>query len=84
MKKFSGMRFDNTKGVRYHIMKMKDITAQLKALKVEYFDSFLVYFILNSLPAEYGLFKIIHNIHKKKWFISKLLTMYIQEEEKLK
>ncbi|GAV63123.1 hypothetical protein CFOL_v3_06644 [Cephalotus follicularis] len=34
MKKFSGMRFDNSKSVREHIMEMRDIAAQLKFLEV--------------------------------------------------
>ncbi|GAV60642.1 UBN2_2 domain-containing protein [Cephalotus follicularis] len=35
MKKLSGIRFDNSKSVREHIMEMRDIAAQLKSLEVE-------------------------------------------------
>ena len=39
-----------TKGVCEHIMKMRDITAQLKTLEVDMSDTFLVHYILNTLP----------------------------------
>ena len=43
------------------------------------FESFPVHFILNTLPSEYGSFKISYNTHK--WSINELMTMSIQEEE---
>ena len=46
-------------------------------------ESFLVHFILNTLPQEYGSFKISYNTHKGKWSINELMTMYVQEEERL-
>ncbi|XP_045802648.1 uncharacterized protein LOC123921980 [Trifolium pratense] len=52
--KFSSYRLTSVKGVREHIMKMRDISAQLKKLEVDMSESFLVHYILNSLPAEYG------------------------------
>lgn len=48
--KFSSMKLTSVRGVREHIMKMRDIAAQLKNLEVEIFESFLVYYILNTLP----------------------------------
>ena len=63
---------------------MRDIAAQLKTLEVEMFNSFLVHFILNTLPQQYGPFKISYNTHKDKWSINKLLTMCVQEEKRLK
>jgi len=47
------------------------------------FESFWVHFILNTLPHEYGLFKISYNTHKDKWSINELMTMYVQEREGL-
>ena len=63
---------------------MRDIAAQLKTLEVEISDSFLVHFILNTLPQQYGPFKISYNTHKDKWSINELLTMCVQEEGRLK
>ncbi|XP_028098102.1 uncharacterized protein LOC114297825 [Camellia sinensis] len=61
MKKLLGMRLKGSKGVREHIIEMQDIVAQLKTLEIEIFESFLVHFILNSLPMEYSAFKISYN-----------------------
>ncbi|XP_030475148.1 uncharacterized protein LOC115692450 [Syzygium oleosum] len=48
--KFSSLKLTSVRGVREHIMKMRDIAAQLKNLEVEISESFLVYYILNTLP----------------------------------
>ena len=77
MTKMCSMKFNGTKGVREHIMEMRDIATQLKSLEIEMLESFLVHFILNSLPSEYGPFKISYNIHKEKWSINELLTMCV-------
>ena len=82
------MQFSSTKliritGVRDHTMRMRDITAQLKSLDVTMSDTFLVHYILNTLPQQYSLFKISYNTHKDKWSINELLTMCVQEEGRL-
>ena len=46
----STLRLTGVKGVRDHIMRMRDIVAQLKALEVELSESFLVHYILCTLP----------------------------------
>ncbi|XP_075079837.1 uncharacterized protein LOC142165109 [Nicotiana tabacum] len=84
MKRLSSMTFDRSRTVREHIMEMRDIAAKLKSLEVDMSEPFLVHFILNSLPAEYGPFKIFYNTHKDKWSINELLTMCVREEERLK
>jgi hypothetical protein len=66
MKKLSSKTFDRSRSVREHIMKMRDMAAQLKSLEVDISESFLVHFILNSLPTEYTPFKISYNTHKDK------------------
>ena len=81
--KFSSMRLTTVKGVREHIMQMRDIAAQMKTLEVDMSESFLVHYILNTLPLQYGPFKISYNTHKDKWSINELLTMCVQEEGRL-
>ena len=61
MKKLSSMKYDNIKGVRENIMEMMDTIDKLKSLKIEISESFVVHLILNSLPPEYGHFKISYN-----------------------
>ena len=65
-------------------MQIRDIAAQLKTLEVEISDSFLVHYILNTLPQQYGPFKISYNTHKDKWSINELLTVCVQDEGMLK
>ncbi|XP_020098377.1 uncharacterized protein LOC109717112 [Ananas comosus] len=83
MNKLSSMKYSGNGSIREHIMEMRDIAAQLTALKVTISDSFLVHFILNSLPSECGPFQISYNTHKDKWSINELLTMCVQEEGRL-
>ena len=81
MTKMCSMKFDGTKGVCKHIMEIRDIAAQFKSLEIEMFESFLVHFILNSLPSEYEPFNISYNTHKEKWSINELLTMCARGRE---
>ncbi|PKI34797.1 hypothetical protein CRG98_044814 [Punica granatum] len=84
MKRLTSKTFDSSKGVSAHITEMRDLAAQLKILKIDISEPFLVHFILNSLPAKYGPFKISYNTYKEEWSITKLLTMCVQEEERMK
>src|SRR3954468_5502650 len=77
------MKLTSNKGVREYIMQMRDIAAQLKTLEVEMSESFLLHFILNTLPRQYSQFKVSYNTHKDKWSINKLMAMCVQEEERL-
>ena len=47
---FSSTKLNGTRGVRDHIMRMRDIAAQLQTLEVTMSDTFLVHYILNTLP----------------------------------
>jgi len=75
--KFSSLRLTSVKGVREYIMQMQDISSQLKKLEIDMSESFLVHFILNTLPLEYGSFKISYNTRKDKWSINELMTMCV-------
>ena len=46
-------------------------------------ESFLLHYILNTFPQQYGPFKISYNTHKDKWSINELMTMCVQEEGRL-
>ena len=80
---FSSTKLTGTRGVRDHIMRMRDIAAQLQTLEVTMSDTFLVHYILNTLLQQYSPFKISYNTHKDKWSINELLTMCVQEEGRL-
>ena len=76
---FSSTKLTEITGVNDHIMRMKDIAAQLKSLEVTMSDTFLIHYILKTLPQQYSPFKISYNTHKDKWSINELLTMCVQE-----
>ena len=80
--KFSSILIISIKGVQEQIMQMRDITTQLKKLGIRMSESFLVNFILNTLPHQFKPFKISYNT-QNKWSIDELMTMYVQEEERL-
>ena len=50
IKKFSSLKLTNVRGVREHIIKIRNMAAQLKNLETENFESFLVHYILSTLP----------------------------------
>ena len=51
MTKLLSMNLTSVKGVREHIMKIRDLAAELKVVEhINFSDSYLVYFILHSLP----------------------------------
>lgn len=49
MMKFSSMNLTSVRGVCEHIMQIRDITNQLKLLKIDMSETFLVHYILNTL-----------------------------------
>ena len=80
---FSSTMLTGIKAVRDHIMRMRNIAAQLKSLEITMSITFLVHYILNTLLQQYDPFKISYNTHKDKWFINELLTMCVQEKRML-
>ncbi|CAN1124835.1 hypothetical protein LINPERHAP2_LOCUS2573 [Linum perenne] len=47
-------------------------------------DDFLVQFILNSLPNQYGPFQIQYNNINEKWNVNQLSNKLVQEEGRLR
>ncbi|CAD5184495.1 unnamed protein product, partial [Musa acuminata subsp. malaccensis] len=56
---------------------MADKVAKLKTLGMDVDEYFLVQFILNSLPSQFGPFKIHYNTNKDKWDLNELTSMLI-------
>ena len=63
---FSFIRVTSVSGVLEHIMQVRDIAAQLKKLGIDMSESFIIHFILKTIPHKYGPFKISYNTHKDK------------------
>jgi hypothetical protein len=78
------MKFDGTRGMHEHILEMTNLAGKLKALGMNVDEFFLVQFILNSVPPQYGPFQIHYNTIKDKWNVNELASMLVQEEARLK
>ncbi|KAF7128035.1 hypothetical protein RHSIM_Rhsim11G0114100 [Rhododendron simsii] len=84
MAELTTMKYDGSRGVQEHILNMSDKAAKLATLGMKVDESFLVQFILNSLPAQFGPFKIHYNTNKDKWSLNELTNMCVQEEVRLR
>ncbi|XP_047257516.1 uncharacterized protein LOC124889599 [Capsicum annuum] len=60
------MKFDGSRTMHKHVIEMTNIAARLKFLRMEVEQNFLVQFIINSLPSEYGPFQMNYNTMKDK------------------
>ncbi|KAL5183852.1 hypothetical protein HKD37_17G047660 [Glycine soja] len=60
------MKFDGLRIMHEHVIEMTNIAIRLKTLGMTVNENFLVQFILNSLPSEYGPFQISYNTMKDK------------------
>ena len=84
MSTLTTMKFDGSRTMHEHVIEMTNLSARLKSLGMEVDESFLVQFILNSLPSEYGPFQMNYNTMKDKWNVHELHSMLVQEETRLK
>ena len=73
------IKFDGSRTMHEHV-----IVARLKSLGMNVDKNFLVQFIINLLPSEYGPFQINYNTMKDKWNVHELHSMFVQEETRLK
>ncbi|XP_057975252.1 uncharacterized protein LOC131162662 [Malania oleifera] len=78
------MKFDGSRGMNEHVLDMTNLAARLNLVGMNVDESFLVQFILNSLPPQYGPFQINYNIIKEKWNMNELAIMLTQEEARLR
>ena len=75
MKKLTTAQYDGTQGIQDHILNMTNKATKLKALGINVNEFFLVKFILNSFPSQFGPFKIYYNTNKDKWGLNELTSM---------
>ena len=77
------MKFDGTRSMHEHVIEMTNLAAKLKNLGLSVDEAFLVQFILNSLPPQYGPFQIHYNTITDKWTVNELANKLVQEEARL-
>ena len=78
------IKFDGSRSMHEHVTEMINTAAKLKSMGMEVGEKFLVQFIINSLPSEYGPFQMSYNTIKDEWSVNELHSMLIQEETRLK
>jgi len=66
------IKFDGSYTMHDHVIEITNIAARVKTLEMTVNENFLVQFILNSLPSEYGSFQMSYNIMKDKWEVHEL------------
>ncbi|XP_010510690.1 PREDICTED: uncharacterized protein LOC104786913 [Camelina sativa] len=77
------IKYDGTRSMHEHCIEMRNLAAKLKNLGMSVDDSFLVQFILNSLPPQYGPFQINYNAIDERWTSNELANKLVQEEARL-
>ena len=77
-------KFDWSRPIHDHVTSMANLAAQLRLMGMEVSESFLVQFIINSLPLEFGQFQVNYNTLKEKWNFQEIKAMLVQEEGRLK
>ena len=84
MTALTSMQYDGVGSIREHIMKLIDLASKLKNLEITISDEFLVHLALNSLPSQYSQLKVTYNAQKDKWNLNELISICVQEEERLR
>ncbi|KAG8375187.1 hypothetical protein BUALT_Bualt10G0074200 [Buddleja alternifolia] len=84
MSDLSGMKYNNSGGVREYILKMVHIQTKLKDLDISLPDNYIVHTALNSLPIEFSQIKTAYNTQNESWTVLDLISKCVSEEEKIK
>lgn len=84
MHTFDNMKYNGSGNVREHIMKMIDIAAKLKDLKMTLADEYIVQHALNSLPSSFSQLKTSYLAQKDKWSLDELISICTQDENRMK
>lgn len=84
MSELTTKKFDWTQPIHDHVTYMSNLATKLKAMGMEVNETFLVQFIMNFLPPEFGQFQVNYNTIKDKWNFQELKAMLVQEEGRLR
>jgi hypothetical protein len=77
--KMMNAKYDKHGSVREHIFKLIDVSNKLKDLEMSLLESYLVHYIMLSLPIIFDNFKINYNGCDKKWSLAELIAMCSQK-----
>jgi hypothetical protein len=74
MNKMMNAKYAGQEGVREHIMKLVDMSNNLKDLEMPLSEPYLVHYIMLSLATVFENFKIKYNGSDKKWNLIELIA----------
>ena len=74
LSKLVSMRYKRKYNIKEYIMKMFNLVARLKTLKLELLENILVHLVLISLSTQFSPFKINYNTQKEKWTLNELIA----------
>ena len=77
-------RYSGNGGIREHILRMNNLASKLKPIDLALKEEFLIHLIFTSLPKEFDTFVVNYNIQPEKWDMERLMSMCVQEEERMK
>ena len=84
MAQLTTMKYDGKSTMHDHILEMTSLVAKLKTIGMTVDDSFVIQFIINSLPKEvYGPFHMTYNLNKDVWTLNELTNQLIEESRHL-
>ena len=63
------MRYKGKGNIREYIMKMSNLVAKLRYLKLEFSEDILMHLVLISLPAQFNQFKVSYKTQKDNGLI---------------
>ncbi|XP_050877643.1 uncharacterized protein LOC127081438 [Lathyrus oleraceus] len=66
MSELTTKKFEWSQPIHDHVTQMGNLAAKLKSFGMDVSESFLVQFIINSLPLEFGQFQVNYNTIKEK------------------
>ena len=84
MRLLTTITYDDTTGVREHVMRMTNLAMRLRDMKVDMPDSYLVWLILESLPDQFSALKTSYNVVKGEWGLDEMTAIVVQQEEMMR
>ena len=66
MSELTTKKFNWSQPIHDHVTDMSNLAAKLKSIGMDVSGTFLVQFIINSLPPEFGQFQVNYNTLKEK------------------
>ncbi|XP_050877576.1 uncharacterized protein LOC127081356 [Lathyrus oleraceus] len=80
MTELTTKKFEWSQPIHDHVTQMRNLAAKLKSLGMDVNEYFLVQFITNSFPLEFGQFQVNYNTIKEKWNFQEIKVLLVQEE----